>query len=290
MSACTAPAYRAIFFDLDGTLLPMDTHDFMGAYLRALGAYAARFGASPEAFKAGMKEGIKNMATHDGARPNNEAFWEGWSAHVAQDACSWEAEFERFYEVEFDAVGASVAPNSAAVRAIDMLAEKGYSLVLATMPMFPECAVHKRLQWAGIDPSKFVRLTHFENSTSVKPKPAYYAENLAAAGVRGTDVLMVGNNTVEDLDIQELGADTFLVTDYLLDPTGDFDTSSVKHGTMEEFAAWAEMLPVCANPASNIVTGLVSATSRERALAENLVARASASAAKADATCDRKEA
>ena len=33
------------------------------------------------------------------------------------------------------------------------------------------------------------------------------------------DVLMVGNNTVEDLGIRSLGADAFLVTDHLLDPT-----------------------------------------------------------------------
>ena len=226
---------------------------------------------------AGMKAGIKNMAAHDDGRPNSDAFWEGWFAHVDADACDWTAELDRFYEVEFGAIGAGVAPNPAAARAVDALASKGYPLVLATMPMFPERAVRWRLEWAGIDPDKFSRLTNFANSTSVKPKPSYYAENLAAAGLCGADVLMVGNNTVEDLGIQALGADAFLVTDHLLDPTdGGFDLATVKHGTMEEFAAWAEALPACAEHATGIDAGLVDAAACERVLAENLAGDAPA--------------
>ena len=114
----------------------------------------------------------------------------------------------------------------------------------------------------------------------MKPKPSYYAENLAAAGLCGADVLMVGNNTVEDLGIQALGADAFLITDCLLDPTGGFDLAfdlaTVKHGTMEEFAAWAEALPACAEHATGIDAGLVDAAACERVLAENLAGDAPA--------------
>ena len=45
------------------------------------------------------------------------------------------------------------------------------------------------------------------------------------------DILMVGNNTREDLAAMKLGLDAYLVTDWLLDPDG-FDIESVKHGTM----------------------------------------------------------
>ncbi len=266
----TQPAYRALFFDLDGTLLPMEIDEFMRTYFASLGAYVARFGVSPEAFMAGMKVGIKNMAAHDDGRPNAEAYWEGFFAHVDENVCDWPAELDYYYEHEFGKIGADVVPNPAAAHAVDALAAKGYPLVLATMPMFPERAVRWRLAWAGIDPDKFARLTHFQNSTSVKPKPAYYAENLAACGVSGEDVLMVGNNTVEDLGIRALGTDAFLVTDHLLDPTDGFDLATVKHGTMEEFAAWAEALPACADPATTIEAGLVDAAAREAALADNL--------------------
>ncbi len=276
MSERTAPAYRAFFFDLDGTLLPMEIDEFMRSYFASLGAFVAQLGVPPEAFVAGMKAGIKNMAAHDDGRPNAEAYWAGFFAHVDAAACDWTAELARYYEHEFGKLGEGVVPNPAAARAVDALASKGYPLVLATMPMFPERAVRWRLEWAGVDPERFARLTHFENSTSVKPKPAYYAEGLAAAGVAGADVLMVGNNTVEDLAACSLGADAFLVTDHLLDPTGGFDLSSAKHGTMEEFAAWVEELPPCENPACGIDAGLVDAAACERVLAENLAGDAPA--------------
>ncbi|HIW75846.1 MULTISPECIES: HAD family hydrolase [Gordonibacter] len=266
----TQPGYRAVFFDLDGTLLPMEIDEFMRSYFGSLGAYVARFGVSPEAFMAGMKAGIKNMAAHDDSLPNAEAFWEGYFAHVDREACDWPVELDHYYEHEFGKIGADVVPNPAAARAVNTLVAKGYPLVLATMPMFPERAVRWRLAWAGIDPSQFARLTHFQNSTSVKPKATYYAENLAACGVAGEDVLMVGNNTVEDFSICALGADAYLVTDHLLDPTDHFDLATVKHGTMEEFAAWAEALPACANPATDIEAGLVPTAARDAALASNL--------------------
>ena len=36
-----ARSYTTVFFDLDGTLLPMDTDVFMKRYFKALGAFAA---------------------------------------------------------------------------------------------------------------------------------------------------------------------------------------------------------------------------------------------------------
>ena len=120
----------------------------------------------------------------------------------------------------------------------------------------------------GVDAHLFSRLTTYENSTSVKPKPAYCAENLAACGVAGADVLMVGNNTVEDGAFAGLGTDLYLVTDHLLDPTGA-GVDGARHGSLEDFAAWAEALPACADPACGIEPGVVPAAAREAALAAN---------------------
>lgn len=264
----THPTYRAIFFDLDGTLLPMELDEFMKTYFQSLGAYVAKYGVSPEAFMAGMKEGIKAMAAQAGDRSNAEVFWEGYFKHVDRNATAWEEELNLFYENEFGAVGKNVVPNPAAARAVNALVAKGYPLVLTTMPMFPLRAVQHRLSWAGVDPAHFERITSFSNSTSVKPKLSYFAENLAAAGVAGSDVLMVGNNTLEDLAIQALGADAYLVTDLLLDPI-EFNVDSVRHGSLEAFADWVETLPDCQHPATDIEAGLIAGPAREYALVSN---------------------
>ncbi|WP_241963623.1 HAD family hydrolase [Gordonibacter sp. 28C] len=260
-------AYRAVFFDLDGTLLPMEIEEFLGTYFKAIGHYVAEQGLDAQAFSAGFKAGIGAMAAHDDGRTNAEAYWEAFFEHVEGGEDAWMPLLNEFYDHDFGAIGKGVEANPACARAIETLAAKGYPLVLATMPMFPHRAVEWRLSWAGVDSARFSRLTSFENSTSVKPKLAYYAENLAACGLRGADVLMVGNNTVEDLAACGLGVDAFLVTDHLLDPTDGFDLASVKHGAMEEFAAWVETLPPCANPATDIEAGAVPAEAREAVLA-----------------------
>lgn len=251
-----AHSYRAVCFDLDGTLLPMKLEDFFAAYFASLNGYISAQGMDTETFSAGLKAGLKAMMAHGDARTNAEVYWEAFYAHVDAHAVDWAFLLEDFYEHEFGKIGATVRPNPAAARALDMLWAKGYPLMLTTMPMFPRRAVEWRLTWAGIDPGRFARMTTFENSTSVKPELDYYAENLAASGLAGHEVLMVGNNTLEDLAFTDLGARAFLVTDYLLDPVG-YDLSTVDHGSMEEFAARVEALPSCAKPAASIDDGII---------------------------------
>ena len=268
-------AYRAVFFDLDGTLLPMDVEEFMGAYMKKLGAFFAQRGVDPQQFGAAMKAGIKAMAHHSGDITNDQAFFKAFYECVDEGERDWMAQFMEFYETEFPSIGDTVTPNPAAARAVEALAAKGYTLVLTTMPMFPLVAVQARLKWAGVDPALFSRITSFENSASIKPNLTYYAENLAATGLAGRDVLMVGNNTVEDLAALDMGTDAYLVTDFLIDAV-DYDLATVKHGSLADFAAWAEALPSCAEPAAHVETDAVSWPRVEKAYGANVLIRRSA--------------
>lgn len=261
--------YRAVFFDLDGTLLPMDLDDFLKAYFKALVSFVSAQGLDGAAFNKALMAGVGAMTSHDDGTLNAEAFWGTFFGLIDGKAADWGALLDEFYESEFGKIGADVVPDKAMVRAVATLKQKGYPLVLATMPLFPPRAVRWRLAWAGLDADDFARVTHYENSASVKPKLAYYAENLAACGLPGEDVLMVGNNTVEDVAACELGADVYLVTDNLLDPVG-FDLSAVKHSSTEGFAAWVETLPACESPASNIDSRPVENARVQEALRENM--------------------
>ena len=191
--------YRAICFDLDGTLLPMDIDEFMNVYFRAIAAFVASRGHDPEPFMAGLRAGTAAMGANDGSRTNAEAFWPVMLAHVDPAEADWRALADEFYATEFGRIGEGFEGDPAVPRVLGELAAKGYPLALTTMPMFPLAAVEWRLRWAGADPAAFARITHYENARSIKPKPRYFAENLAALGVEGTDVLMVGNNTLEDM-------------------------------------------------------------------------------------------
>lgn len=266
----TSRPYRVVCFDLDGTLLPMDLDEFMGSYFKSIARFAAERGLNAEKFMDALKRGTHAMAAHDDGATNEEAFWGAFAQVYGEGAENVRKLVGDFYEHDFARIGDGFAGNPAVSRIVANLASKGYPLVLTTMPMFPRRAVEHRLSWAGVEADAFSRITSYENSTSVKPRQTYYAENLAAMGVRGSDVLMVGNNTQEDLAFLDLGVDAYLVTDWLLDPIG-FDLDAVKHGSMEQFEEWVDALPSCENPATGIATGVVGHAAMEEAFSANAV-------------------
>ncbi|MBQ9068852.1 MAG: HAD family hydrolase [Eggerthellaceae bacterium] len=245
--------YDAIFFDMDGTLLPIEVRDFLIPYYRLLEAASERRGWDPAKLRNAVNQGIFGMYDHPSNETNESAFWRvfydqflGGTSPTSDQQEEFRAFFDDFYRDDFQHAGDGVIPNPAAARALSVLNAKGYPLFLTTMPMFPYSAIEWRMQWAGCDIGLFERVTTFDNSTFTKPHLGYYEENLALADVDPSRVLMVGNNTEDDLNCLKAGMDAYLVTDYLIDPVG-FDISTVKHGSLEEFASWAEGLPSCSS-------------------------------------------
>lgn len=239
-------AYKAIFFDLDGTLLPVDMDAFLKAYFEALGAFSAKHGHDPKQFVDALNKGVFAMLKEDGGR-NDERFWRTFCAllNIGEDEkAEYEKLMEEFYTTAFDELGALITPTPESAQVVNLLKEKGYRLYLTTMPLFPRVAVEKRVEWAGCDPRAFERITTYDNSTSTKPHLAYYRENIESIGLKPEEILMVGNNTREDLAAMQLGLDGYLVTDWLLNPD-DFDIESVKHGSMADFLKFVEALPEC---------------------------------------------
>lgn len=236
-------AYKGIFFDLDGTLLPIDMDAFLRAYFKRFGQFVAMKGYDPELFIEALNSGVRAMMDSAGGR-NDERFWNTFCSIMGGTQADHDAIMDEFYQGPFDELGALITPAPEAAKAVDVLVEKGYRLYLTTMPLFPRIAVEKRLLWAGCSPESFERITTFDNSTSTKPNLAYYRENIEAIGLSPQELLMVGNNTREDLVALELGLDGYLVTDWLLNPN-DFDIESVKHGSIADFLAFAQALPAC---------------------------------------------
>lgn len=235
--------YKAIFFDLDGTLLPVDMDAFLEAYFKSMGAFVAQRGYDPKLFVGALNTAVRAMIVEEGGR-NDERFWRNFCALMGDKREEFEPLLEEFYTTEFDKLGSMINPLPEAAQAVRILREKGYRLYLATMPLFPLIAVEHRVKWAGCDPKDFERITTYDNSTSTKPHLAYYQENVDMIGLRPEEILMVGNNTREDLAAMKLGLDGYLVTDWLLNPD-DFNIDQVKHGSMADFLRFVEALPEC---------------------------------------------
>lgn len=242
MTAQTEASYQTIFFDLDGTLLPLDMDAFLHAYFKKLGQFVAARGYDGEAILAAVNAGVKSMTEPD-PRMNDVCFWETFEALTGEKRAVFEPMLMEFYATDFDTIGEEVTPDPYAKRVVEALKQKGYQLFLTTMPLFPRIAVEARLRWAGIDDaSVFDRITTYDNSHAAKPHHAYFAENIELVRGDASEILMVGNNTREDLACCDLGTDAFLVTDWLLDPIG-FDYSAMKHGSLKDLLAFIETLP-----------------------------------------------
>lgn len=236
--------YKTIFFDLDGTLLPLDMDTFLTAYFSSLRRFAEERGYDGEMILTALGKGVQSMLGTD-ERANDVCFWETFERLTGVDRATFEPLLTEYYATLFDELGATITPNPAALRVVETLKQKGYQLFLTTMPLFPRSAVEARLRWAGIDdPSFFDRITTYDNSHSAKPHHAYFQENIDLALGDASEILMVGNNTREDLACCDLGTDAFLVTDWLLNPH-DFDYSEMKHGSLEDLLTFVESLPEC---------------------------------------------
>ena len=242
--------YDLICFDMDGTLLPLEVRDFLIPYYQLLEAGSRRAGFDSALVRDAINDGIFGMYDHPADETNAEAFWRVFLDGVfGSEPERGQVErmvrfLDEFYERDFGQAGQGVVPNPAARRAVQALHDKDYPLYLMTMPMFPYAAIEWRMKWADAPIELFDRVTTYDNSTAVKPSLVYYRENLALADVDPARVLMVGNNTVDDLACLQCGMDAYLITDYLINMNG-FDVDSVKHGTLAEFAEWAEALPAC---------------------------------------------
>lgn len=239
----TQNAYKAVFFDLDGTLLHIDMQEFLEGYFDALRVCATRNGQDPDVIVKAVQNGVDFMINDLSGSTNSQRFWEGFAQVTGAGEDDFSAFFDDFYDTEYRSLGTDVEADPDALRAVQACVDKGYVCYLTTMPLFPLEAVTERLSWAGIDdPELFDRITTYDNSTFTKPYEQYFQENVDVAGCDPSEVLVVGNNTVEDLSCMKLGCDAFVVLDDLIDEN-EFDVSTVKNGTLHEFADWCDRLP-----------------------------------------------
>lgn len=209
--------YDAIFFDLDGTLLPMDNRAFTEGYLGMLCKAVAHLGYTPKELVGAMWQGVGAMMKNDGLRKNYDAFWETFSRPFGEKVYADIPVFDAFYEKEFCGAVRFTQPTELAVEAVRLARAAADKVILATNPLFPTVAVRERLRWTGLSMEDFDYVTDYSNSSFCKPNPRYYMEIAEKCGVDLTRSLMVGNNAEEDAKASmAAGMQTYLVTDCLI--------------------------------------------------------------------------
>src|SRR5690554_2390446 len=99
--------YKGVFFDLDGTLLPVDLEEFIARYIEALTAKVAPH-VEPQRFRKALLESTAKMMNNDGSRTNEEAFMEAFFARVDIEPRELVPVFEDFYRREYRLLGRGI--------------------------------------------------------------------------------------------------------------------------------------------------------------------------------------
>lgn len=206
---------KAVLFDLDGTLLPMDQSYFIKQYFKRLAGFGATLGIDPEKLIDGTLAGTEAMIHNDGSKTNRDAFWDAYFEFVGEKRDDLEGLLDKFYLDGFKALREYTAENPLAVNMIEAAHANARKVVLATNPVFPMQAQLERVSWLGLSGSDFDHITSYDNSKYCKPNPDYYREICAVIGVEPENCIMIGNDESDDMKGASMaGMECFLVTDH----------------------------------------------------------------------------
>lgn len=223
---------KAILFDLDGTLLPMDQEQFIKGYFKTLSETLAPHGYEPKMLIQGIMGGVDAMVKNNGKQSNEVVFWKTFAQYCKRTVTTDMPLFESYYQNEFNCLQSICGIQPAAQVVVDWVKRNGYLLVLATNPIFPKIATLNRIYWAGIDASAFTYITTYENIGFCKPNPEYYLDIAHQIGCKPEECLMIGNDVKEDMVAKDLGMHVFLLTDCLINSEKK-DISIYPHGDFE---------------------------------------------------------
>jgi len=230
-----------ILFDLDGTLLPMDFEKFLEIYFSKMGLVFQDL-IEPQTLVKYIWAATDAMIRNTEPLTNETVFFNKFSQLIAQDPEIYKRRFQKFYDAEFLETKESVLDTAVIKESALSLKKKGYDLILATNPIFPEKAIRHRLNWAGFSPGDFSYVTCYERNHYCKPQLQFFEELLKETKKRPEQCLMVGNDVQEDLVAAKLGIKTYLITDCLIHRTEAAITADFQ-GDYQDFAVFVNNLP-----------------------------------------------
>ncbi len=226
--------FKAILFDLDGTLLNIDMDNFLQHYFRKMAARAYEHGSTDgkKLVDQVWKSTEIMIGNKDPRLTNEEVFMRDFFSKSEFSEDRTRDFFDEFYEHSFPALKELCSPYPGIKKVMGKVFSKPLKVVIATNAVFPIRAIEHRLNWAGIADFPYTLITSYEKMHFCKPHLEYYQEIADVIGVMPGDCLMVGNDKGEDLPAGRIGMKTYLVEDGLIDK--DVDMVPDWQGSIEQ--------------------------------------------------------
>ena len=240
---------NTVLFDLDGTLLPIDMNEFMEYYIMLLKTRLKFRGYEADIILPEIFKGVDIMTNNNGLVTNEVIFWEHMSklflTEKGRPSISKRRKFEKemfkFYDEDFHIIQFFARPDDYAAKCVKLLKDKGYQVICATNPLFPRLATENRIRWAGLEPGDFDYITTYENSCYTKPNINYYKHLLKMIDKDPKDCIMVGNDIDEDMCVEKIGMDTYLIDKYILNKHNK-DIEKYKKGDFKDLYEYIKNL------------------------------------------------
>ncbi|SMB89333.1 FMN phosphatase YigB, HAD superfamily [Desulfonispora thiosulfatigenes DSM 11270] len=233
--------FKAVLFDLDGTLLPFDLDYFVKNYFESLADYCKDY-VDPKSLIKNMGISLDAMLKNTGEITNEEMFMQTFLPALNKGIDEMYPLFEKFYLEEFPNLKKYTEYNALSSEITKEVMKKGYKTALATNPVFPRQATLHRMDWAGIKDLPWDLVTTYEDFYTCKPNLAYFEDVCDRLSVNPKDCIMIGNDAQEDLAASELGMKTFLVKDCLIDRKNtNYKPDYV--GTLDDVYQFIKQLP-----------------------------------------------
>ena len=206
---------KIILFDLDSTLLQMNQDEFLKCYFSDVQKIISGYGYDSKEFMDVFQKSAYSILNSDGIHTNEELFWKAFS-NKYDDLDKINKIFNDYYDTDFDKIANIVNKSDLPRRIIDELKSKGYTLILATNPLFPIQCTKNRIEWAGLEIDDFLYVSTYENSKYSKPNHLYYEEIFNKLNLEIEGATMVGNDLFDDFSDLPSSMNKILITDYLI--------------------------------------------------------------------------
>ena len=205
---------KAVLFDLDGTLLPMNDDEFISTYFKLLCNKLSCLEYEPNKLTQTILKGTYVMMQNNGSKTNEQAFWDYFVSVYGEEKLKDIPFFDSFYTNEFKKVKSICKENDKAKDLILFCKNNFDFVILATSPVFPKCAVLTRMDFINLKEEDFNLITTYEDFHYAKPNPNYFLEILNKFNLKPEEAIMFGNSELEDLyAATNAGIKTYLVGD-----------------------------------------------------------------------------